>query len=99
MKCVYVICSSCKICIEETTTITLHKRRKRNNVTKNAITKNCEDAHSQNHKVFNLKVHCDDQYFTEARLSDNLKKEEMYHKNVQNASASYATTKHVKLYC
>ena len=74
MKCVYVICSSCKICIEETTTITLHKRRKRNNVTKNAITKNCEDAHSQNHKVFNLKVHCDDQYFTESRLSDNLKK-------------------------
>ena len=74
MKCVYAICSSCKICIEETTTSTLHKRRKRNNVTKNLITKNCDDAHSQNHKVFNLELHCDDQYFTEARLSDNLKK-------------------------
>ena len=74
VKYVYEICSSCKICIEETITSTSHKRRKRNDASKSVITKNCEDSYSQNHKVFNLKVHCDDKYLTVAHLSDNLKK-------------------------
>ena len=74
VKCVYAICSSCKICIEETITTTSNKRRKRNDVSKCVITTDCEDPHSQNHKVCNLKMHCDDKHLTEANLSDNLRK-------------------------
>ena len=73
VQCVYAICSSCKLHIESSLANT-NKRRKRNESNGKSITKDCDDPHSQNHKIWNLEPYCDDSYLTVANFSMNVKK-------------------------
>ena len=70
-ECVYAICSNCKYKIEGNEKT---KRRKRNDVDSTITTIDCNDPHSQNHKVHNLKDFCDDQYLTDTNLSTMVNK-------------------------
>ena len=51
-----------------------NKRRKRNESNGKSITKDCDDPHFQNHKIWNLEPYCDDSYLTVENLSMNVKK-------------------------
>ena len=68
----YAICSPYNLILENQSTTT--KRRKRNESNGKSITKYCDDAHSQNHKIWNLEAFFDDPYLTVAHFSDNVKK-------------------------
>ena len=70
-ECVYAICSNCKYKIEGNEKT---KRRKRNDVDSTITTVDCNDPHSQNHKVHNLNQFCDDQYLTDTNLSTMVNK-------------------------
>ena len=72
VRCVYAICSMCKENLEGKSPTM--KRRKRNESNGKNITKSCDDAHSQNHKIWNLKAFIDDSYLTTSYLSDNVTK-------------------------
>ena len=67
VKCVYAICSSCKLTLETSSART--KRRKRNETSGKCITKDCGDPHTQNHKIWNLAPFADDAYLTVENLS------------------------------
>ena len=71
-KCVYAICSSCKLNLENSSTKT--KRSKRNDSSGKCITKDCDDPHSQNHKIWNLEPFADDSYLTVDNLSKAIEK-------------------------
>ena len=72
MKCVYAVCSLCKNSLEHSTTI--RKRRKRNESDSSVITKDCNNPHSQNHKIWNLKPYFDDSYLTVSNLTESVRK-------------------------
>ena len=67
VKCVYAICSSCKLTLESSSSNT--KQRKRNKSSGKCITKDCGDPYSQNHKIWNLAPFADDSYLTVENLS------------------------------
>ena len=58
----------------ENSLATTNKRRKRNESNGKIITKDYDDTHSQNHKIWNLEPYCDELYLTVANLSMNVKR-------------------------
>ena len=72
MQCFYAICSSYKLTLENSSTKT--KQSKRNDSSGKCITKNCDDPHSQNHKIWNLEAFIDDLYLTVDNLSKTIAK-------------------------
>ena len=92
-ECVYAICSNCKYKIEGNEKT---KRRKRNDVDSTITTIDCNDPHSQNHKVHNLKDFCDDQYLTDTNLLTMVKKVKKCHNVVLNANVLFGTKKNIE---
>ena len=75
VQCVYAICSSCKLTLENSFEKT--KQRKRNDSSGKCITKDCDDPHdphSLNHKIWNLEPFADDLYLTVENLSKTVSK-------------------------